>query len=152
MTLDDFLIMCGHFLFVASPTPLPHSPHFIPTSPHSLVVLYFHYKLTTEKSLSTSLSVTFWPLTAPSFASLVPTCPNKMASLSMPFALLTIVSVRYFFSLTRPLGFRRMLLPPPASTSTFARVVLARTTLLTSSSSVRPILRWPPHLRVSLLS
>ena len=66
------LIMCGHFLFVATPTLLPHSQFFIHMSPHSSVVLFSPCKLTTARSLTTSPSAIFLRPTAPFFAL---TCP-----------------------------------------------------------------------------
>ena len=131
------LIMCGHSLSVASPTLLPHSQPFIHMSPHSSVVLFSPCKLTTARTLTTSPSAIYLRPTTPSFASPAPTRLSRMVAPSASFTLLMTVSARCSFTPTCLLGSGWTRSQPPASSLTFARVVHAGTTLLTSSSSVR---------------
>ena len=132
-----FLIMCGHYLSVASPTLLPHSPLFIHMSPHSSVVLFSPCKLTTARSLTMLPSAIYLRPTAPSFASPALTCLSRMVAPSESFARLITVSARCSSTPTCLLGSGRTRSRPPASPLTFAPVVPAGTTLLTSSSLVR---------------
>ena len=129
--------MCGHSLFAASPMLLPPSQPFIRMSPHNSAVLFSPCKLTTASSLTTSPSATFLRPTSSSFVSLVPTRQSRMVASSASFTLLMTVSARCSSTPTCLLGSGRTRSRPPASSLTFAPVVPAGTTPLTSSSSVR---------------